>query len=291
MFGYIAPALGALSEEQRARYRAYYCGVCHALLRQFGSAGRLSLSNDMTFLALLLSSLYEPEETEQSARCAVHPAKAHTFRSSSAIDYAADMNLLLFWYKCRDGRMDDRSLRAAAGEKMFREAAARVADRWPRQAKGIEEALKELWELERSPSPSADALCALSGRMLGSAFVFRPEDLWAPELYGVGDGLGRFVYWMDAWEDFDADRKKGRFNPLVPWHENSDYESFCQETLEMLIAGATEHFEVLPLSNHLDLMRNILYAGVWQRWTLLNEKKHPSHSRKKPSGKEESHGQ
>ena len=59
MFGYVAPVLSVLNDEQRLRYRSLYCGVCHALKERHGQSGRLSLSNDMTFLAMLLSSLYE----------------------------------------------------------------------------------------------------------------------------------------------------------------------------------------------------------------------------------------
>ena len=44
------------------------------------------------------------------------------------------------------------------------------------------------------------------------------------------------------------------------------------ETLELLIAEATESFEILPLEQDLDLLRNILYSGVWQRYTLKQEK-------------------
>ena len=287
MFGYVAPVLGMLTEEQKARYRSYYCGVCHALRDRYGSLTRVSLSNDMTFLALLLSSLYEPEDTEESARCAVHPAKKHPYRKSWAVDYAADMNALLFWYKCRDARMDDRSLKGAAGEKAFASAAAAVEEKWPEQFRAVSETLEALWALERSPDATVDALCNLSGRMLGSVFVPRPKDMWAPELYAVGEGLGRFIYWMDAWEDYDSDVKKGRFNPLKPWHDRQDYEAFCHDTLEMLISEAAGHFEVLPLADHLDLLRNVLYAGVWQRWTMINEKKQKSGK----TGKEDHHGE
>ena len=59
MFGYVAPVLSVLSDEQKQRYRSVYCGVCHALKARHGQPGRLSLSNDMTFLALLLSSLHD----------------------------------------------------------------------------------------------------------------------------------------------------------------------------------------------------------------------------------------
>ena len=77
---------------------------------------------------------------------------------------------------------------------------------------------------------------------------------------------------MDAWEDFDEDRKKGRFNPLTGYRDRADYEDFCHETLELLIADAAECFEVLPLEQDLDILRNILYSGVWQRYMLITEK-------------------
>ena len=282
MFGYIAPVLSVLTDEQKQRYRAFYCGVCHALKKRHGQSGRISLSNDMTFLALLLSSLYEPESENTRSRCAIHPVKPHEYFSSPMIDYAADMNALLFFWKCEDQRMDDHSLRGKAGEALFRKSADKVRALWPEQAKGVEKALKELWEEESSSSPDPDRLCNLSGEMLGSVFVPKPADTWSPVLRSVGNGLGRFIYWMDAWEDYDADIKKGRFNPLKGWHDRPDYEAFCLETLELLVAEATESFEILPLEQDLDLLRNVLYSGVWQRYTLKT---------KQMRGKEDARGE
>ena len=272
MFGYIAPVLSVLSDERKQRYRSFYCGVCHALRERHGRAGRISLSNDMTFLAMLLSSLYEPETASSGARCGIHPVRPHTFLSSPMIDFASDMNALLFYYKCVDRRMDDRSLRGKAGESLFRKSLAKLRKDWPLQSEGVDKALSELWEEEKKPDPLPDRLCNLSGEMLGSVFVPFPEDSWAGVLRSLGAGLGRFVYWMDAWEDFDADRKKGRFNPLTGYHDRDDYRDFCRETLELLIADAAECFEILPLEQDLDILRNILYSGVWQRYTLITEK-------------------
>ena len=86
---------------------------------------------------------------------------------------------------------------------------------------------------------------------------------------------------MDAWEDYDEDVKKHRFNPLTVWHGQPDYEDFCRETLELLIADAAESFELLPLEQDLDILRNIIYSGVWQRYCLITERK---------NRKEETHG-
>ena len=273
MFGYIAPVLSVLSEEQKQRYRRVYCGVCHALKERHGRTGRLSLSNDMTFLALLLSSLYEPEDRLTDSRCAVHPLKAHGFLSSPMINYAGDMNALLFYYKCVDQRMDDRSLRGKAGEALFRKHSEKVRSIRPLQAEQVEKALTALWEEEKANSPDPDRLCNLSGEMLGAVFVPKPEDIWSPVLRSVGESLGRFIYWMDAWEDLDEDLKKGRFNPLAAYRSREDYEEFCRETLELLVAEAAQSFEVLPLEKDLDLLRNVIYSGIWQRYILITEKK------------------
>ncbi len=273
MFGYISPVLNAFSPEQQQRYRSFYCGVCHALARKTGAAGRLTLSNDMTFLALLLDSLYEPDGEEYTARCAVHPLKTHSLVRSRVIDYAADMNLLLTYYKCHDQWSDDHAVSGIVGKHLLESTRNRLESSYPRQSAMVRNSLSDLWQEEQSSCPQPDRLCNLSGQMLGEIFVPDQEDFWAEELRSLGAGLGRFVYWMDAWEDYDEDLKKKRFNPLVVYHGRPDYEAFIRDTLEMLIAEATAHFETLPLEKHLDLLRNVLYSGAWQRFTLLEEKK------------------
>ena len=279
MFGYVAPVLSALTEEQKKRYRRFYCGVCHSLRNRHGNTCRISLSNDMTFLAVLLSSLYEPGTASARSRCGVHPVKPHDWFKSSLIDYAADMNALLFYYKCEDQRMDDRSILGKAGENLFRKAADRVRSHWPMQAEGVAESLGRLWNEESRSSPDPDTLCNLSGAMLGSVFVPFPADSWSSLLRSVGESLGRFIYWMDAWEDYDEDLKKHRFNPLVSWHDRPDYGDFCRDTLEMLIAEASRSFELLPLEQDLDLLRNVIYSGVWQKYTLLTERRNRKEDR------------
>ena len=67
--------------------------------------------------------------------------------------------------------------------------------------------------------------------------------------------------------------KKHRFNPLTAWHDRPDYGDFCCKILELLIADAAESFEILPLEQDLDILRNIIYSGVWQRYSMITERK------------------
>ena len=57
MFGYVVANKTGLSEQQLARYRAFYCGLCRALRTRCGQLGRMTLTYDMALLVMLLSSL------------------------------------------------------------------------------------------------------------------------------------------------------------------------------------------------------------------------------------------
>ena len=61
MFGYIIVNKPELKFKEFDLYQSYYCGLCKTLKDQFGRKGQLTLSYDMAFVVLLLTSLYEPE--------------------------------------------------------------------------------------------------------------------------------------------------------------------------------------------------------------------------------------
>ena len=102
MFGYIDLNPKSLTQEQTARYKAWDCGLCREIRTYYGQLGRMVLSNDMTFLTVLLSSLYEPKEERGSANCPLHPVRKRDYIHSDVTAYAADMNLLLAYWKARD---------------------------------------------------------------------------------------------------------------------------------------------------------------------------------------------
>ena len=102
MFGYVLINKPELKFKEYDIYKSYYCGLCHTLKKRHGIVGQISLTYDMTFLTLLLTSLYEPDITEERHRCISHPLSKHLMVSSQYTDYVADMNIILAYYKSLD---------------------------------------------------------------------------------------------------------------------------------------------------------------------------------------------
>lgn len=272
MFGYVTVASSAMTKEQQERYRAYYCGLCHALKQRHGAIGRMTLSYDLTFLYLLLSSLYEPHEAVSAARCVPHPIKPHPLLQNELSDYCCDMNLALAYHKCLDDWQDDRSIMSRAEAGLLKRSYDEVCVRYPDTCREIERCISELTALERAGEPSPDAGANLMARMLGKVYHFR-DDLWGDTLVHIGEGLGRFIYVMDAYEDLSADKRRGRYNPLLALSTHPDYEERMKDTLTLLIAESTDAFETLPLVKDMDILRNILYAGCWSRYASIVERR------------------
>ena len=265
MFGYVTINPAELGERNRLRYQAYYCGLCRTLMRRYGNLGRVTLSYDLTFLLILLSSLYEPQEKCASGRCLPHPVKKRDSLENELSGYCADMNIALAYHKCRDDWADDRNLVSRAEAALLEKAYRQVEARYPEKCAAIERCLKDIGALEQEKSLEPDAPANLTARMLGEIYVYR-GDYWSAPLRVIGEGLGRFIYLMDAYDDLPADLKRGRYNPLANYHDQEGYESLVRDSLTLVIAECTQAFEMLPLVQDVEILRNILYSGVWMRY-------------------------
>lgn len=261
MFGYIATNPDELAPEEKERYQQTYCGLCRTLGIRHGQLSRLSLTYDMTFLILFLSSLYEPKDIGSSARCVIHPLKKHPYLQNACTDYAADMTVALIYYKCLDDWTDERNLVGCGYAKLLQNCYKDVNAQWPRQCTALESGLKRLGEVEAAWGPPDEAAGAF-GAIMGEVFAWR-ADMWGKPMRQFGDALGRFIYYMDAAVDYENDKRRGKYNPLVILGQTpEDFKPF----LLMLIGRAAGIFEKLPLVQDVHLLRNILYAGVWQKY-------------------------
>ena len=261
MFGFVTANLRELTKEQRRRYGAVYCGICRQIKDRSGQLSRLGLSYDMAFLALLLMSLYEPEEVSGKGRCALHPIKPKPWIDNAYIQYAADMNVALAYYKAEDDLQDDKSLSAKVQSGIFGKNYAEVRTRFPRQCEAIESCIHTLNELEKANCANPDRVANCFGTLMGELLVYK-EDLWAPTLRQMGMALGRFIYLGDAAMDYRRDKRQGKYNPYLAMGTGEDRARW-EEYLVLAMGRCTKEFEKLPLVQDKSLLDNILYSGVW----------------------------
>lgn len=261
MFGFVTANLRELTKEQRMRYNAVYCGICRGIRDRSGQLCRLGLSYDMAFLALLLMSLYEPEEEEGSRACALHPIRPKPWVDNVYIGYAADMNVALAYHNAADDWQDDKSLSGRAGVSIFGKNYEEICSRYPRQCKAIESCIAELSALEKENCANPDEVANCFGRLMGELLVYE-EDLWAPTLRSMGMALGRFIYLADAALDYRRDKRRKKYNPYIAMGTGEDWPRW-EEYLVLAMGRCTECFEKLPLVQDKKLLDNILYSGIW----------------------------
>lgn len=269
MFGHVQANLADLSEEEKTRYRAAYCGLCHTLGKRYGFWCRMTLTYDLTFLSLLLGSLYEPEECCGSCRCVVHPCKKHCYASSIYTEYAADMTIALTYHKCLDDWKDDKSLSAWLVAKYLKKRYEQVKQLWPEQCDVIEKELEKIAIAEADPNSSADDAANSFGRLMAGLFVYK-QDMWQKSLECLGYGMGRFIYFADAAIDYKRDKRRGSYNPLLMLDIQPEN---MQSSLKMLLGDASQAFEFLPLVQDAHLLKNILYSGIWINYDRAMRKK------------------
>lgn len=267
MFGYILLNADKLTEDEKRRYNEIYCGLCHSLGDLHGQISRMSLSYDMTFLALFLSALYEPSENKTDKACIVHPKKSKDFVQNKFTEYAADMTILLSYYKCLDDFNDNKNIIAKGGASLLKKKYDEVEKKYPWQCEHIKHYMNELSEIENR-NGSADEAFNCFGKVLGVIFQYN-DDIWGKSLYKFGENLGKFIYAMDACLDYDDDKRHKKYNPLIASDIGKDE---TEEILKVLIGNSSEIFEKLPIIQDENILRNIIYSGVWYKYNRKKKK-------------------
>ena len=73
---------------------------------------------------------------------------------------------------------------------------------------------------------------------------------------------------MDAYEDLEKDTKNHNFNVLRHMYKTDpkNFDAFCKLMLTSMLSECAKSFERLPIIEHGEIIRNILYSGVWVRY-------------------------
>ena len=272
MFGYVVMNKPEIKFKDFDMYRSFYCGLCRELKERYGLSGQITLTYDMTFVILLLSGLYEPPTKKGSTRCIVHPVRRQPVRKNAITEYAADMNIFLTYYKCKDDWNDERSIPGFVFGKLLEGKEKKSEKIWSKKVQMIVSCLDELSALEKENATDIDRVSGCFGRIMAEIFAYR-EDVWGPTLRRMGFYFGKFIYLLDAYDDVEEDVKKGNYNPFSKDYIIKGFDDRVKNMLMMMMAETCREFEKLPIIKYTDILRNILYSGVWCRFENVSGKR------------------
>ena len=279
MFGYVVLNKPEIKFKDFDLYRSFYCGLCRELKEKYGISGQISLTYDMTFVVILLSALYEPPTKKGTTRCIIHPVQKQPVRKNAATEYGADMNALLTYYKCRDDWDDEKKISALGYSKILQGKNKKLSERYPEKAEKIQRLLRELAEMEKAGEKDIDRMSGCFGRIMEEILAWK-SDVWETTLRKMGFYLGKFIYLLDAYDDVEEDVKNGNYNPFSGQYKMETFDEQVRQLLIMMMAQTCREFEKLPIIKYTDILRNILYSGVWCRFETIRSRRKESGEKK-----------
>ena len=276
VYGYIKTHTPELRMREWEYYQSVYCGLCRTMGKCTGQCSRLTLSYDFTFFALVRMALEGKNPTAVMRRCVVHPLrKRPMIPRDDTLELCAYLSALLVYHKLADDRRDERGGKRFAS-CMARPYAASLRKKALKEGYGqadehIKACLLALADLEAQKPMSADRPAELFGDLMAYLLAYGLEGNTAILAKHIGRHVGRWIYFMDAIDDFDEDKKKGRYNPFLCLWSGSEMTEERKKTLEQALKAELEGVE-----NALNLcdtqtresqtlwgvVKNVLYLGM-----------------------------
>lgn len=277
MFGYIRVNRPECKIREYEYYRGVYCGLCRSLGKCTGQCSRMMLGYDFTFMALVRLALAEITPTLQKSACIAHPfrrclmAKPEKGSEEEEIfSLCACATVLLSYHKICDDIADERGFRrarAVLAKPFVWMLRRRAAKRYVPLEPLIKGGLAALSEIEKSDSASVDAPAEAFGKLLAEVLSYGLTDTKRRIAYAIGFRVGKWIYLVDAADDYEADIKKKRYNPLVRAYGETLDRGERETLLEALTAELMEAergFDLLayPDADSRAVVENIIYLGM-----------------------------
>ncbi|MDR2647385.1 MAG: DUF5685 family protein [Oscillospiraceae bacterium] len=262
MFGYVRIAKPTLTCGDYERYRGVYCALCRTLGRRYSPLAKNTLSYDAAFYALVALALQDEPPALEAFRCPMHPLRRRVCVGvrSSVLQTAADISILMSYGIWMDHRQDGKWYRRvllAFLFPFFAIANHKAIKKNPQAAYIIRTASQAQRLVESSSQPCFDQAAHPSAHALGALFALLSADgEQQTRLNAFGYFLGRWVYAVDAADDFEKDRRRGNFNPFTA------RDAVMGEVLSATWEALVDAYEQLDLRRYKAILNNILLEGM-----------------------------
>lgn len=270
MFGYVKPDLPYLYLKDDTLYKALYCGVCKSIGAKCGQCARFSLTYDIAFMSAIVHNLSGKDVKIERKHCIIHPITKRPIAMRDDItDTLACLNVILAYYKTVDDITDSgkgrfSKLFLSAGFKRSKKAHSKLCEI-------VRENYTKLYMLEKSGETSIDKTADPFAVMLAELSDELLKENATENSYSFFYNLGKWIYLIDALDDYDKDIKKKNYNPFFAAYNACDLKTLLAENGEEIsfimsatLSGISENLALLKFRFNADLIRNISVRGTME---------------------------
>ena len=276
MFGYVTPDKPNMFIKDFTLFRAYYCGLCICMGKEAGQFARLTVNYDMTVVSAFFHDLLEEERTVELTRCIGNPRKRPIVQPTPLMHELCRFNLILAGLKIADDMADGDScffkrLAFSSSVKKAREKSPELASLADRCLERQLEEEKKEGGLDAAAEPFAD--------MMRGVFRTLAKDKNTPAVEQLGYLLGKYVYFIDALDDYDEDVKKGRFNPFKRAFGAASFKELRDQKredlefiMEDIVKGVEEAYRDIKMGANEGIITNVFWYGLRRRIAMVLNK-------------------
>ena len=268
MFGYISPDTPYLFKKDETLYQALYCGLCKSIGIGCGQTARTALTYDMAFTSALIHNIRGEDVQIKKQRCAVHPFKRRPMALPDETTIALGcVNTVLTYYKLLDDKHDGEA--RGVLRHLYKSGYKRAVKKHPKIGEIISNFIKEQAKLEKNNCDSIDMACEPTAIMMKEAGRYILGDFSTEYTDNLFYHIGKWVYFIDALDDYDKDVKKGRYNVLYNLYKAPTRaeavkkgEQEIKFVFDMIFAEMRRSISNIKFYFNHDLTDNIILRGI-----------------------------
>lgn len=268
MFGYIKPYEPYLYKKDDVLYKALYCGICKSIGSTCGQMARFTLTYDIAFLSCFAHNLKGVDVKIENKHCVVHPITKRPIAKSDEVSRELAMvNVILARHKIIDDTIDTQ--KGFFKKFLFGNAYKKAKKVLPKIDDIVSLRYQELRSLETADNGLIDQVSEQFGLMLADISDEVFKEFKTENTRNLFFYLGKWIYVIDALDDYDKDKKSGEYNPFVIRYGVESSESLIKLyggdldfAFNDIFCGIRDNFYKIKLSFNRDLLENILLRGI-----------------------------
>lgn len=278
MFGYVKPDNPNLYVKDTVLYKSVYCGLCKSLGNSCGQTSRFTLNYDMTFLSALFHNIMGIDFDIERKRCVAHWFnKRPIAKVDELTKELARLNVILTYNKLLDDKVDKDG--GAFYRLLLKKAYKKALEKSSNLDEIVKKGYDALRNFERMKSDSIDMVADTFATMFQNLAKEILKEDYNEDIAVVCYNLGKWIYLIDALDDYDKDIKRDRYNVLFYQYNCKtkkelieNYKNEIIFTFGSIFSCINEHLKRIKFKYNSDLTDNILTKGLFMQTKCIMQK-------------------